>query len=147
MKFPALPVWVIVALAAGCANAPASDPGPIPADILARQTCREDIVHESQVAIADDLAAAFQEFGGQSASVIVSYDLDGSGKAVEPLVIYANPRKLFDKIALRQLADTRFAPGVIRKSCAFVSTYTIRSTGTVELPIGLEPKVAGKHHQ
>ena len=139
MRFFATPVVAMVALAAGCASTPASGPAPIPADILARQTCQEDIVPGPRVSIADDLAAAFIAYGGSSAVVIVSYDLNGSGKAQDPQVIYSQPKRFFDKVALRELADTAFVPGAIRTSCAYVRTYSIRPVRTVELPVGVKP--------
>lgn len=140
MKLSVYPILGVIAFCAGCASTPAPDPEPVPADVLARPTCQADVVLESQVSIGQDLASAFEDSGKTSASVIVSYDLDGSGKAVDPQVIYAKPRKFFNKIVLRQLADTKFAPGVVRKSCTYVRTFSIEPAGTMELPVGVKPK-------
>lgn len=143
MKLSAFPLLAVIVFFAGCASAPTSNLARIPADILARPTCQEDVVLDSRVPIGQDLAAAFEEYGRTSATVIASYDLDGSGKAVDPQVIYAKPKKLFNTIALRQLSDTRFSPGVVRKSCTYVRTFSIEPRGTMELPVGMEPKSDG----
>jgi hypothetical protein len=134
MKSSAFSLLAMAALAAGCASTPPADSTSVPADVLAMPTCQQDVILKPRVTRDPDLVAAFEAFGGNRATVITSYHLDGSGKAVGPEVVYANPERLFDKIALRQLGETRFAPGTVRKSCADVRTYTVKSVDTV-LPI------------
>ena len=135
---------------AGCAAtspvAPAaSDRVPIPKNILARKTCQEDIVPQPGTAIKHVPFAARP--GDIHAYVVISYKLDGSGKAVKPKVIYSQPSyRIFEKNALNQLKHTRFIPGVIEDSCAYVRTYTLRPAGTgtetIEIPVnsGIGPK-------
>lgn len=142
--------FVLATGLAGCAAtspvAPAApDPVPIPKNILARKTCQEDIVPQPGTTAKRVPFAARP--GDIHAYVVISYKLDGSGKAVKPKVIYSQPdNEAFDEIVLNQLKHTRFIPGVIEDSCAYVRTYTLRPAGTgtetIEIPVnsGIGPK-------
>jgi hypothetical protein len=128
----------------GCASTPSVKPATpnrvsIPKDILARKTCQEDIVPQPET---DTKPVPFAARPGDThAYVVISYKLDGSGKAVQPKVIYSPlSDKLFEKNALDHLKHTRFTPGVIEDSCAYLQTYTLRPAGTLEIPIDLPLK-------
>jgi periplasmic protein TonB len=106
----------------------AADTGPVPAEVTASQTCQEHIVHEPRMTAADfPSAARGREY---EAYVVISYKLDGSGKAVEPKVVDSKPKRLFDKTTLSLLDRTEFALGEIKESCTYVRTYSaVRRSG------------------
>ena len=66
--------------------------------------------------------------------VVVSFKLDGSGKAVDPKVVYSKPSELFAKTALNLLDRTRFAAGVAENSCYYFHSYSKVRRGTSMRP-------------
>nr|WP_255682272.1 TonB family protein [Luteimonas sp. BDR2-5] len=58
-----------------------------------------------------------------NAYVVISYNLDGSGKAKDLVVTDSKPKGLFDKTTLSILERTEFATGIQASSCVYVRTY------------------------
>jgi TonB family protein len=115
------PIFLLCSIFAVSFVAIASDNDAIPPEILSSQTCQEHIVQEPRMTAADlPSGARGREY---SAYVLVSYKLDGSGRAIEPQVIDSKPKRLFDKTTLSLLARTEFAPGAIQEACTYVRTY------------------------
>jgi hypothetical protein len=102
--------------------APASGVEDVPPEVLAGKTCEEHIVQKAEMTPKDiPKAARGWEY---SAVVIVSFRLDGSGKALDPKVVHAKPERLFEKTTLALLDRTRFAPGAVEDACYFLRTYS-----------------------
>jgi len=59
-----------------------------------------------------------------NAYVVVSYQLDGSGRAVNPQLVDAKPKRMFEKTTLSLLSRTEFTTGVVVSSCTYVRTYS-----------------------
>ncbi len=144
MKRRMLAVYSMAVLATGCSTTPVSEPQPtIPAEILAEDTCQQYVKFEPPLTIEEFPEGAFAG-KGIKATVIVSFGLDGSGKAIKPEVVYSWPRKLFDETSLSRLSRMQFAAGVTKDSCAYVRTYTTRSAGTLKIPVDSGVKPTGR---
>lgn len=99
----------------------AADRDPIPPEILSGRTCEEHILQKARMTL-DDFPK--NVLGEHNAIVVDSYKLDGSGEAVDPKVVYAEPAKLFDKSAINVLGRTQFAAGAVEDSCYYLRTYS-----------------------
>lgn len=58
-----------------------------------------------------------------SAYVVISYSLDGSGKAINPAVVDSKPKGLFDKTTLGLLERTEFSTDAKIPACTYVRTF------------------------
>ncbi|RYZ21564.1 MAG: hypothetical protein EOO16_12460 [Chitinophagaceae bacterium] len=85
------------------------------------ETCREHIISEPRLTIKDWPERARGR--DVNAYVVISYSLDGSGKAKNPVVTAAKPSFLFNKTTLNVLDRTEFAAGAVADSCTYVRTY------------------------
>ena len=91
-------------------------------------SCKEHILAEPKITLSDwpDRARGRE----LSAYVVISYDLDGSGRASNAKVTDSVPKGLFDRATLSILRRTDFAPGVEVNGCTYVRTYdSMRRTG------------------
>ena len=97
-------------------------PSPVPViEVPAQETCQEHITGTPRLTINDwPKRARGRDF---SAYVVISYELDGSGKAKDLKVTDSKPAGLFDKATLSILERTDFAAGVQAPSCTYVRTY------------------------
>lgn len=96
--------------------------GPAPSvDVPAIETCREHIVAEPLITAADWPKRARGREG--SAYVVVTYNLDGSGKPKDARVTDSLPKGLFDASTLGILSRTTFAPAAVAQGCVYVRTY------------------------
>ena len=113
---------LILAAALFPAHAFASKPGPAPGiEVPVQESCREHITAEPKITINDwPKRARGREV---NAYVVISYDLDGSGRALSAQVTDSVPKGLFDKSTLSILRRTEFAPGAQVKGCTYVRTY------------------------
>jgi TonB family protein len=104
------------------ANAGASEPGAAPEiEVPVSQTCQEHVLSEPRITIADwPKAARGREV---KAYVVITYDLDGSGKAKNAQVTDSVPNGLFDRSTLSILSRTTFAPDAVAQACTYVRTY------------------------
>lgn len=100
--------------------------GPV-VEVPVQETCREHITSEPSLTINDwPKQARDREV---NAYVVISYNLDGSGKAKDPVVTDSKPKGLFDRTTLSILERTDFAVGVQASSCVYVRTYgSVRRT-------------------
>lgn len=100
----------------------ASEPGPAPTiEVPVQESCHEHITAEPKITINDwPKRARGREV---NAYVVISYDLDGSGKALNAQVTDSVPKGLFDNSTLSILRRTEFAPGAQAKGCTYVRTY------------------------
>ncbi len=90
-------------------------------DVPVQETCREHIVAEPKVTLADwPMRARGKE---TRAYVVITYDLDGSGKSSNAKVTDSMPSGLFDKTALGLLKRTTFKPGEQATGCVNVRTF------------------------
>ena len=120
-------ISVIALIMSVTVTAAASDLDPVPPEILASETCQEHIVSDAKMTAADlPKNARGKEY---NAYVVVSYQLDGTGKAVNPQLIDAKPKRMFEKTTISLLERTAFAPGVIKDSCTYVRTYSAMRRG------------------
>ena len=108
----------------------AADNNSIPPEILSGRTCEEHIVQAPQMTSAD-LPKVRGEY---SAMVVVSFKLDGSGKAMDPKVVYSKPSNLFAKTALDLLDRTQFAAGATEDLCYYLRSYSKVRRGTSMKP-------------
>lgn len=102
--------------------------GNTPSEAPVQAVCQEHIASEPRLR-PDDWPK--QARGREvNAYVVISYTLDGSGKARNAVVTDSRPKSLFDKTALGTLERTEFTPGVAATSCVYVRTYdSIRRSG------------------
>lgn len=108
---------VILALSVGAA---AQAPAPS-IDVAAIETCREHIVAEPRITAADwPKRARGREV---NAYVVITYNLDGSGKPQDARVTDSLPKGLFDESTLGILSRTTFAPAAVAQGCVYVRTY------------------------
>ena len=100
-------------------GAPANAQQP-PAEAVA--TCMEHMIADGRMTGRDlpDKARG-REY---NELVTVRYDLDGSGKAVDPRIVQGSTRGIFDPITIELLGRARFEPGVTAKDCLYVRTYS-----------------------
>ena len=104
----------------GSSQAAGPRPGPV-VEVPAKETCQEHITTAPRMTINDwPKRARGRDI---SAYVLISYDLDGTGKAKNLVVTDSKPKGLFDKASLSLLERTDFAPDVQAKSCTYVRTY------------------------
>ena len=100
----------------------ASEPGPAPViEVPVKETCREHIVTEPRITAEDWPKRARGR--NVNAYVVISYDLDGTGKAQNTQISDSSPKGLFDRSTLSILNRTEFAPGVVAQACTYVRTY------------------------
>jgi TonB family protein len=97
----------------------------IPPELLAGRTCQEHILKDAQMT-AKDWPSAAKGRGEFNAVVIVSYKLDGSGKAIDPKVVYSTPKKIFDRTTVNLLGRIQFASSAVEESCYYLHTYSVR---------------------
>ena len=103
-------------------HAGASEPGVAPAiEVPVAQTCQEHVLSEPRITIEDWPKAARRR--EVNAYVVVTYDLDGSGKARNAQVTDSAPNDIFDQSTLNILARTEFALGAVKQACTYVRTY------------------------
>ena len=84
-------------------------------------TCQEHITSEPRLSL-EDWPKRMRD-REVSAYVVVSYRLDGSGKATDAVVTDSQPAGVFDKTTLSALNRTKFAPGAEAQACVYVRTY------------------------
>ena len=102
-------------VAVATANAYAATP-----EVL--ETCTEHMIADGRMTAADlPGEARGREY---SERVTVHYDLDGSGRAVNPRILQGSARRMFDPVTLELLGRARFAPGATAKDCIYVRTYS-----------------------
>lgn len=89
--------------------------------VTTQPVCQQHITSEPQVTAEDWPKRARGR--DVSAYVVMSYRLDGSGKARDATVIESKPDGLFDKTAISLLNRTRFANDVVEASCVYVRTF------------------------
>ena len=110
------PIALVSFLFAGHAYAA----GPI-VEVPVQATCEEHIASEPRITAEDwPKRARGRDI---SAYVVISYSLDGSGRAINPVVTDSKPKGLFDKSTLRILERTEFLPDTVAHSCTYVRTY------------------------
>ena len=104
------------------AHADASGQSAAPViEVPVKQTCQEHIVAEPRITAEDwPKRARGREV---NAYVVITYDLDGSGKAQNAQVSDSLPKGLFDRSTLSILARTEFAQGAVAQACTYVRTY------------------------
>ena len=103
-------------------HANASEPGAAPTiEVPVKETCREHIVAEPRITAEDWPKRARGR--NVNAYVVISYDLDGSGKAQNAQVTDSLPKGLFDRSTLNILNRTEFAPDAVSQACTYVRTY------------------------
>ncbi|MHC9083965.1 energy transducer TonB [Luteimonas sp. RIT-PG2_3] len=90
-------------------------------EVTAQETCREHIASEPRLTANDwpERARGLEV----NAYVVITYRLDGSGKAKDLVVTDAKPNNLFNKTTLSILERTEFKPGAEVASCTYVRTY------------------------
>ncbi|WP_083537989.1 energy transducer TonB [Pseudoxanthomonas mexicana] len=94
--------------------------GPV-IEVPVQATCQEHIASEPRVTAQDwPKRARGREI---SAYVVISYSLDGSGKAMSPTVTDSKPKGLFEESTLGILERTEFVQGAKAPSCTYVRTY------------------------
>ena len=100
----------------------ASEPGPAPViQVPVNETCREHIVAEPRITAEDWPKRARGR--NVNAYVVISYDLDGTGKPKNAQVTDSVPKGLFDRSTLSILDRTEFAQDAVAQSCIYVRTY------------------------
>ena len=109
----------LFALAACCPGMSLATPPDVTVPI--QETCREYITSEPRLTMEEwPREARGREL---NAYVVVSYGLDGSGKARDLRVMESKPKRIFDKTTLSMLERTTFAAGVQTPACIYVRTY------------------------
>lgn len=89
---------------------------------LAIATCEEHMVADGRMTGADlPDGARGREY---NELVTVRYDLDGSGRAVNPRIVHGSTRGIFDPVTIELLERARFLPGVTARDCLYVRTYS-----------------------
>lgn len=115
-------LMLFISVMAVAANSHASGPAASPViEVSAQETCKEYITAEPRLSANDWPRQALGR--DVSAYVVVTYDLDGSGKAQNLRVVDSNPAGLFDKTTVSILKRTDFADGVQAQACTYVRTY------------------------
>ena len=56
---------------------------------------------------------------------IVSYDLDGSGRASNALIVTSTPAQVFDKASLDSIQRSQFTPGFVKAGCKIVYSFSL----------------------
>ena len=109
---------------AGAAGDRESFRGAAP-EILALASCKQHITKPGQLLWPPTPPGEVRGF------VIVAFDLDGSGRAVNVELIDSSPGNVFADATVAVVLDTQFAPGVIRNDCVHVGDYAkVRRQGT-----------------
>lgn len=62
---------------------------------------------------------------GAAGWVIVSYDLDGSGRAGNALIVTSTPAQVFDKASLDSIQRSQFTPGFVKAGCKILYTFSL----------------------
>lgn len=116
-------------LAAGSSQS--ADHGPPPViEVPVQATCQEYITHEPELTIRDWPREALEQ--PINAYVVISYDLDGSGKAINLKVTDSKPAGIFDKTTLNILKRTKFSADAKANACIYVRTYgTVKRSETL----------------
>ena len=100
----------------------ASEPGPAPTiEVPVKESCREYIVAEPRITAEDWPKRARGR--NVNAYVVITYDLDGTGKPKNAQVTDSLPKGLFDRSTLSILSRTEFAPDAVAQTCVYVRTY------------------------
>ena len=100
----------------------ASEPGPAPIiEVPVKETCQEHIIAEPKITAEDWPKRARGR--NVNAYVVITYDLDGTGKPTNAQVTDSVPNGLFDRSTLSILNRTAFAPEAVAQSCTYVRTY------------------------
>lgn len=73
------------------------------------------------------------------AFVVVSYKLDGSGKAIDPKVELSAPKNLFESVAINRVLRTEFSPDVIESHCSEVQIFYSPNGGLPVSPLTGNP--------
>lgn len=93
----------------------------VPLEISAIESCKENIVDEPTLTIADWPKNARDR--AIDAYVVISYELDGSGKPIRLKIIDSKPAGLFDATTISILERTNFTLGIKSESCTYIRTY------------------------
>ncbi len=100
----------------------AAGPGPAPViEVPVQETCKEHITATPRLSLNDWPKKARGK--DINAYVVISYILDGSGKAKNLEVTDSKPKGLFDNATLSILKRTDFSVGVQAQACTYVRTY------------------------
>ena len=84
------------------------------------QTCQEHFARTVQPVFPSE---ALRD--GLSGYVVVTYDLDGSGKAQNVQVVVAHPAGVFNAVAMEALRRSEFKQGVSVSGCRYVADFAV----------------------
>jgi TonB family protein len=106
---------------AACTHPPEPPPRGAPLEVINSQTCREHMLISPapsypRPALVDGIAGY----------AIVTYDLDGTGRAKNERVIESQPARVFDETAVKALLATTFRPGAVASGCRYVAHFAFR---------------------
>jgi TonB family protein len=90
-------------------------------EVTAKESCQEHIVKTPRTTMKDWPKRALGR--DVNAYVVITYKLDGSGKATNIEVADSVPAGLFDKTTRLSLQRTKFTPGVTEDSCTYIRMY------------------------
>lgn len=62
---------------------------------------------------------------GAAGWVVVSYDLDGSGRAGNALIVTSTPAQVFDKASLDSIQRSQFTPGFVKAGCKILYAFSL----------------------
>lgn len=119
--------FLVVAIAASAAMASVSAAraqstraaGPTP--VLDRSEQCTDAVVRSAMPIWPKAALR----SGAAGWTIVSYDLDGSGRASNAVIVTSTPAQVFDKASLDSVQRSQFTPGLVKAGCKILYTFSL----------------------
>lgn len=120
-------IFLVVAIAASAAMAsvsPAraqSNPAAGRPPVLDRSEQCTDAVVRSAMPVWPKAALR----SGAAGWAIVSYDLDGSGRASNAVIVTSTPAQVFDKAALDSIQRSQFTPGLVKAGCKILYTFSL----------------------
>ena len=101
------------ALVAGCAQAPVRPPPPFK---VAEGCTRERVVFPNFP----------RGLHRSSGWIVLSFDLDGSGKAVNVSVLDASEPEVLDRVALEAISKSAFELDAVKTGCEMLFTFRVQ---------------------
>jgi TonB family protein len=123
MKIALTLPFLLTACALPAPVPPATKPQSAPSEIAALEACQEHMLAKQSITMQEwPQNARGREI---NAYVVISYELDGSGKAKNQKIIHSSPAGLFDKVTASLLERTDFKIGVKAQSCNYLQTFNV----------------------